>query len=69
MEKKFTAHYVPDWLQPLLGTRENLILSDPKAEFRHEDEDGERLPNHQQLIVSREHGRFMIDAKLKKIIG
>lgn len=62
-------NHIPAWLEPLLGERERRIISDPKANFWQVDDDGERLPPHQQIINSKEHGQFTIDAQKRQIIG
>ena len=61
-------HSLPDWLVPLLGHRELEILRHPSCRFLKEDQDGNRLPDHQQWIEA-DVGTFWIDSQRKQIIG
>lgn len=62
-------NYVPAWLLPLISDREKRILADKQCRFLQEDDDGERLAGHQQIIESPTLGRFIIDGQQRKIIG
>ena len=61
--------YIPTWLVALLGVRELRILAAPDVQFLQVDNEGNRLPSHQQWIESNLEGRFWVDAQVKQIIG
>lgn len=61
--------HVPQWLIPLLGTRERMILDAPDAWTSNSDADGNWLPAFQQRIVASGLGEFTIDSQKRMIIG
>lgn len=61
--------FIPAWLRPLMGERETRIASDPRVKVWQVDDDDTRLPAHQQVIHSEEHGQFTICSKRREIIG
>lgn len=61
--------YVPQWLVPLLGARERMILDAPDARISNSDADGNWLPAFQQRITAPGLGEFTIDSQKRMIIG
>jgi hypothetical protein len=59
---------VPAWLEALLGAREREILRHPQCVFLHEDQEGNRYPNHQQWIESPV-GTMLIDSRRRCILN
>jgi len=66
--EQYRIGYVPAWLESIIGVREREILQHPEGRIYQVDNDGNRLPTHQQWIESPV-GTMWIDSKMKKIIG
>lgn len=62
------SNYVPPWLDAIMCASDREIAEHPKAVFLHEDRDGNRLPQYQQLIESPA-GSMWIDSQRRAIIG
>jgi hypothetical protein len=61
--------YLPDWLTPLLGTRERAIADHPDSRCLCVDRDGTRLPPYQRLIEMPDGESFTIDGHRRAIIN
>ena len=60
---------IPDWLHDKLGEREWAIVCNPTVRVLQVDQDGNRLPPHQQLLETEDGSSFWIDSNIKQIIG
>jgi hypothetical protein len=67
--KPYYFLFIPEWLKLIMGDREILICNSLDLRMLQVDCDNVRLPNHQQLFESVTNGSFIIDARLKQIIG
>lgn len=65
---KVNGGYIPPWLNAILSPQDRAIVAHPQSKALNEDQEGNRLPMHQQWIESP-IGSIWIDAKAKAILG
>lgn len=63
-----SQNYVPPWLNAIMSPADRAIVQHRLARFLTQDNEGNRLPAHQQWIESPV-GSMWIDAKEKAILG